>query len=70
MTHMSLFVQLIVSELELVEVDDHIHPMRPEGGRVGVHVETGGGAFLFETPNPSGVLVLVSVLVHWDHVHV
>ncbi len=66
---MSLLVELIVGELELVEVDDGVHPVCPQGGRVGMHVKPSRRALLLETLDPVGVLVFVAVLVHGRHVH-
>lgn len=66
---MPLFVQLVVGELELVEADDRIHPVRTERGRVRVSVETGLGTLFFETADPGRILVLVAVLVDRYHVH-
>ena len=70
LTYVSLFVQLIIGELELIKVDDHVHPVGAQGRRVWVHVQAGGGALLFKAADPSRVLVLVAIFVDWDHVHV
>ena len=69
-TYMSLFIKLVVSELEFVEVDNHVHPVRTERWGVRVHVGTRRRTFFFETANPGRVLVLVAVLVYGNHVHV
>ena len=60
---------MVIGELELVEADYRVHPVRPEGGRVRVSVETSLGTLFFETAHPGRILVLVAVLVDWDHVH-
>ena len=39
--HVPVLVQLVVGQLELVEGDHLLHPLRPLGGRVGVHVDPG-----------------------------
>ncbi len=39
---MSVVVQLVVGELELVEGDDLLHPVGAAGGGVGVHVDPAG----------------------------
>ena len=66
---MQLLVQLVVGELELVEVDDHVGPVGAQSRRVGMDVEPGRRALFFKTLHPRGVLVLVAVLIHWHHVH-
>ena len=38
---MSVLVQLIVGEFELIEGDDLLHPLGPLGGGVGVDVDPG-----------------------------
>ena len=38
-----VLVQLVVGQLELVEGDHLLHPLRPLGGRVWVHVDPGRG---------------------------
>ena len=37
-TYVSLFVQLVVGEFELVKINDRVHPVRAEGRGFGVHV--------------------------------
>ena len=49
---MSLFVQLVVCELELVEVDDSVHPVAAQVGGVWVDVETGRRTLLLEALDP------------------
>ena len=49
---MSLLVQLIIGELEFVETDDSVHPMRAEGRGVWMLVETSLRAFFLETTDP------------------
>ena len=66
---MALLVQLVIGQLELVEVDDGVHPVCASIGGVGMDVEPGGGALLLKAPHPGRVLVLVAVLVHRRHVH-
>lgn len=68
-TYMSLLVQLVISELELVKVDDSVHPVRAKVGGVRVHIETCRRTLLFKTPHPHGVLVLIAILVYWCHIH-
>lgn len=66
---MSLLIQLIIGELELVKVDDHVHPVRAKRRRVGMSVGARGRTLLFEAAHPGRVLVLVAILVHGNHVH-
>lgn len=66
---MALLVQLVIGQLQLVEVDDCIHPVCSRVRGVWVDVETCWGALLLEAANPGRVLVLVAVLVDWGHVH-
>ena len=42
MTYVSVVVQLVVGELELVERCDLLHPLRPLGGGVWVDVDARG----------------------------
>lgn len=68
-TYMSLLVQLVVCELELVEIDDSVHPMAAQVRRVWVHIKTSWRTLLLEAFDPGRVLVFVSILVDRRHVH-
>ena len=66
---MSLFVQLVVGEFELVKINDCVHPVRAEGRGFGVHVQPCWGTLFLKTLHPRRVLVFVTILVHGSHVH-
>lgn len=68
-TYMSLLVKLVVGELEFVEVNNGVHPVRAQGWGVRVNVEPGRRALLLEALHPCRVLVLVAVFVDGCHVH-
>ena len=66
---MSLLVKLVIGQLQLVEIDDSVHPVGPKSRGVGMNVEPRRRTLLLETFHPGRVLVLVAVLVHRGHVH-
>ena len=51
-SYMALFVQLVVGELELVEVDDHVHPVRAKSRGIGVYVQPCRRALFFKAFHP------------------
>ena len=67
---MSVLVQVVVGQLELVEGDHLLHPDCPGGRRVGVDVEPAGHVgFCFTGHHPFRVVVLVAGVVHGYNVH-
>ena len=65
---MALFIQLVVGEFEFVEVDDNRSPVGSQGRGVRVDVESCWCTLFLETAHPP-CIVLVAILIHWNHVH-